>query len=393
MPKIAFVHSNNNDVGGSDLAMWRVVCACRDAGYDTLVVISLHNPIWARYERERIAIQQVSMPRLSNSLNPFILSRWLLELLVTTVRLIRLFSRERVDLVFANDFNELPATLAGRFLGLPRVMRLRFIFKLPSWIRRGYMILLAWAANRVLCVSEATRLANFNDVRRYQDRVLTLYDWHEENIGGGHHDWTANPFERFGIDPSARVVLMPARMEPWKGQHVLVEAAPEILEAIPDAVILFVGDEVKGRGREEYPEQLRARVQEKGLSARVFFSGYVEDVDVLMRAASVVVNCSTVPEPFGLTVLEGLWYGTPVVAPALGGPLETVGNPPAALLHTPGNAKELAAAVISILTDRELADELVRQGKERAAMFTRRRLWTEFNSIIEELLSAGTHSK
>ena len=74
MPKIAFVHSNNNDVGGSDLAMWRVVCACRDAGYDTLVVISRRNLIWERYERERIAIQQVPMPRLSNSLNPFILS-------------------------------------------------------------------------------------------------------------------------------------------------------------------------------------------------------------------------------------------------------------------------------------------------------------------------------
>lgn len=393
MPKIAFVHSNNNDVGGSDLAMWRVVCACRDAGYDTLVVISRHNLIWERYERERIAIQQVSMPRLSNSLNPFILSRWLLELLVTTVRLMRLFSRERVDLVFANDFNELPATLAGRFLGLPRVMRLRFIFKLPSWIRRGYMILLAWAANRVLCVSEAARLSNFNDVRRFQDRVLTLYDWHEENISGGIHESTANPFERFGIDPSARVVLMPARMEPWKGQHVLVEAAPEILEAIPDAVILFVGDLVQGRGRERYSEELRIGVQNAGFSERVIFSGYVEDVDVLMRAASVVVNCSTVPEPFGLTVLEGLWYGTPVVAPALGGPLEIVGNPPAALLHTPGNAKELAAAVISILTDRELADELVRQGKERAGRFTRERLWPQFENTVKELLSPERQEK
>jgi glycosyltransferase involved in cell wall biosynthesis len=390
MPKIAFVHSNNNDVGGSDLAMWRVVCACRDAGYDTLVAISKRNLIWEQYERERIAIQQVSMPRLSNSLNPFILSRWLLELFVTTVRLIRLFSREKVDLVFANDFNELPATLAGRFLGLPRVMRLRFVFRLPTWMRRGYMILLSWATNRVLCVSEAVRLSNFHDVRRFQDRVLTVYDWHEENISGGHHDWPTNPFERFGIDPSARVVLMPARMEPVKGQHVLVEAAPEILEAIPDAVILFVGDLVQGRGREKYPEELRTRVQDAGLSEKVFFSGHIEALGVLMRAASVVVCCSTVPEAFGLTVLEALWYGTPVVAPALGGPLEIVGNPPAALLHTPGDAGDLSATVVRILKDHELANELVRRGKERAAKFTRERLWPQFRCIIEEMLSTRT---
>ena len=44
--------------------------------------------------------------------------------------------------------------------------------------------------------------------------------------------------------------------------------------------------------------------------------------------------------------------------------------------------------MVRILRDHELADELVRHGKERAAMFTRRRLWTEFKSIIEELLSA-----
>ena len=86
-----------------------------------------------------------------------------------------------------------------------------------------------------------------------------------------------------------------------------------------------------------------------------------------MRAASVVVCCSTVPEAFGLTVLEALWYGTPAVAPAIGGPLEIVGNPPAALLHEPGNASELGSAIIRILNDRELADELVRRGKEQAS--------------------------
>jgi glycosyltransferase involved in cell wall biosynthesis len=387
MPKIAFVHSNNDDVGGSDLAMWRVVRACRCAGYDTLVVISRRNLIWDRYTRDGIAIKQLRMPRLSKSLNPFVYFSWLLDLLVTTVRLMRLFSREMVDLVFANDFNELPATLAGRFLGLPRIMRLRFVFRLPPWMRQGYMSLLAWASDRVLCVSNAVRLSNFSDVRRFQDRVLTLYDWHEEDVRGGINDCPGNPFERFGIDSSARVVLMPARMEPLKGQHVLLDAAPEILEAVPEAVILFVGDVVKGRGREKYSEQLQSRVQESGLSGRVFLSGHVDRLDVLMRYASVVVCCSTVPEAFGLTVLEGLWYGTPVVAPAIGGPLEIVGNPPAALLHAPGNAEELGAAVIRILKNRDLAEKLVQHGKKRALSFTRDRLWPDFKGTVEELLS------
>jgi glycosyltransferase involved in cell wall biosynthesis len=386
MPKIAFVHSNNDDVGGSDLAMWRVVCACREAGYETLVIISRRNPIWDRYSRNGVAIRHVSMPRLTKSLNPFTYLMWLLELFITTVRLMRLFSREMVDLVFANDFNELPATLAGRFLGLPRIMRLRLVFELPPWIRRRYMSLLAWASDRILCVSDAVRLSNFNDVQRFQDRILTLYDWHEDGVSGKIQDCPSNPFEQFGIDPSARVILMPARMEPLKGQHVLLEAAPKILEAIPDAVILFVGGAVKGRGRENYPLDLRTSIEQAGLSTRIFMSGHVDDLDVLMQAASVVVCCSIVPEAFGLTVLETLWNGTPAVAPNIGGPLEIVGDPPAALLHTPGNAGELGAAVIRILKDPDLAAELVRRGKERAAMFSRDRLWPQFKSTLDDLL-------
>ncbi len=393
MPKIAFVHSNNDDVGGSDVAMWRVVRACRDEGYDPVVVISRDNLISERYERENVTVHQVPMPRLSRSLNPFFYPKWVLALFVTTVRLVRLFSRERADLVVANDFNELPAMLAGRFLGLPRFMRMRFVFRLPAWIRRQYMTLLAWASDRVLCVSEAVRRADFSDLPRFQDRVLTVYDWHEDNIGPGTHNGGANPFKRFGIDTSARVVLMPARMEPLKGQHVLVEAAPKILKELPEATILFVGDVVKGRGREKYPEQLRARIHKAGLSERVFFAGHAEDLGSLVRAASTVVCCSTVPEAFGFTVLEALWYGTPLVAPAIGGPLEIVGNPPAALLHTPGNPKELGAAVVRILRDQELANELVRRGKERAARFTRDRLWPEHKKIIEELLSSRRPAK
>jgi glycosyltransferase involved in cell wall biosynthesis len=394
MSKIAFVHSNNDDVGGSDVAMWRVVLASKDAGYDPVVVVSRYNAMRERYERDNFAVHQISMPRLSHTLNPFFYARFLLELIVTTMRLMRLFSRERVDLVFANDFNELPAMLAGRFLRLPRFMRMRFIFRLPAWIRRQYMTLLAWASDRVLCMSEAIRRANFSDLLRFQDRILVVYDWHEENTSRGLAHEAANPFERFGIAPSARVVLMPARMEPWKGQHVLVDAAPQILKAIPDAVILFVGDVVKGRGREAYPERLRTQVRKKGLAARVIFSGYADNADVLIRAASVIVSCTAdPPEPFGLTVLEALWYGTPLVAPAAGGPLEIVGNPPAALLYAPGNPEELGTSVVRILRDQELANELVRRGKERAARFTRDRLWPEHAKIIEELLSTQRQVK
>jgi glycosyltransferase involved in cell wall biosynthesis len=312
-------------------------------------------------------------------------------ILISTLRLRRVFSRNGVGFVFGNDFNELSALLAAATLRIPRVTRLRFVFHAPTWVRRGYLTLLALAANKVLCVSEFVLAANSGDLPFLKGRFATLYDWYEDSpdqeTGQSLHP---SVFKVFGIPASARVVLMPGRMEPLKGQHVLVEAARKISETIPDAVILFVGPAVRGRGRESYQEGLCRRSEALGLSGNVFFSDHVDNVPDLMRAASVVVQCSTGPEGFGLSVLEGLWYGTPVVASGVGGPLEIVGNPPAALLHTPGNASELGEAVVRILTDRHLAAQLVRLGKERAERFTRERLWPEFESVIEDLLSERT---
>ncbi len=162
------------------------------------------------------------------------------------------------------------------------------------------MSLLAWAADRVLCASEAVRLSNFHDVRRFKDRVLTLYDWHEENMSGKRHEWPPNSFEQFGIDPSARVVLMPARMEPWKGQHVLVEAAPEILGAIPDAVILFVGDVVKGRGREGYPGQSASHPGKGSVCKSFFLPGTSRTWMCSCEPRVWLLTALLFSEPFGL---------------------------------------------------------------------------------------------
>jgi glycosyltransferase involved in cell wall biosynthesis len=65
----------------------------------------------------------------------------------------------------------------------------------------------------------------------------------------------------------------------------------------------------------------------------------------------VLVLPSTAPEPFGLSVVEALACGVPVVATAAGGPLEILGPAPgeAGRLVPPGDAAALAAAVVSLL--------------------------------------------
>jgi glycosyltransferase involved in cell wall biosynthesis len=389
MTRIAFVHSNNHEVGGSDLAMFRVVLAARDAGHDPLVVLSKDNAAREKYRSAQIPVTRIQMPRLTRSHNPLIHARWGATTVATTLRLARFFTAHRIDVVVGNDINELPALFAARLLGIPAIVRIRLVFQGSGLIRRGYLGLLSAAATRVSCVSHYVRNMNFRRREQTPEHVGVLYDW-QEPTAERPGSLTRSPFSNFGIPEAARVVFMPGRMEPLKGQQVLVEAIPRILRTVPECYFLFTGSTVRGRGRESFRDELRSRCSALGVLSRSIFSDHVDDVDALIRASDVLVHATVGPEAFGLTVLEGLWHGTPVVASRSGGPEEIAGAPPVALFHDPGDAEQLADAVIQVMTDGELAEALRKSGPKRASEFSRERLWPLFDRLFRELGSAAS---
>lgn len=381
---IAFVHSNNDEIGGSDLAMWNLVRAVRDDGGFPLVVLSKANGMEERYRSEGIPLILTPMPRLRRGSNPWVHGKWLIQVAVASLRLAIFFHREKVALVFANDINELPALIAARWCSVPSVMVLRLIWKGKGILRRFYMRLVAALAGRVVGVSTCVIESNFDGLPESARRKTTvLYDWNEKEKRSGVADerWP----ESCPVPAGVPVILMLGRKEPWKGQHVLVEAIPSILEKVPDAVVVFAGAPVHGRGREDYETQLRARVSILGLENHVWFLGHQQFPEALLKQAAVAVHCSVDPEPFGLTVLEALSHGTPMVASRAGGPLEIAGDPPACLFHEPGNSSDLGKQILQILTCPETKLALREKALARAAIFSREERWPKWKQLLEEM--------
>jgi glycosyltransferase involved in cell wall biosynthesis len=83
----------------------------------------------------------------------------------------------------------------------------------------------------------------------------------------------------------------------------------------------------------------------------------------------VLVHSSTVPEPFGQVVVEGMAAGLPVVAAAAGGPLEIVRDGVDGLLYRPGDVEALAAALRRLATDEALRRRLGDAGRANAQRF------------------------
>lgn len=163
---------------------------------------------------------------------------------------------------------------------------------------------------------------------------------------------------RWEIPDGHPVIMLPARMTPWKGHAVLLEALARMRRS--DALCAFVGSV---EGHERYVSRLRRLAATHGVAERVRFVGGCDAMPEAFMLADVVTNTSTAPEAFGRVVIEAQAMARPVVASAHGGAAETIASGKTGWLVPPSDPIALAATL-----DRLLAmDQGARQEIGRAA--------------------------
>jgi glycosyltransferase involved in cell wall biosynthesis len=111
---------------------------------------------------------------------------------------------------------------------------------------------------------------------------------------------------------------------------------------------------------------LEALACELGISDRVRFAGWVDDVNPCYERARCVVVPSVWPEPFGIVGIEALSHGRPVVGSDVGGIPDWCRHAETGLLAPPGDVAGLASRIESVLRDDRLASDLGARGREVA---------------------------
>jgi glycosyltransferase involved in cell wall biosynthesis len=164
---------------------------------------------------------------------------------------------------------------------------------------------------------------------------------------------------RLGLG-SRPIVLSIAQKRAYKNLGALIRALPEL----PREPVLVLG----GPTGDDEP-RLRALADELGVAERVRFLDWIEDADLttLYRVAA----CFSLPsliEGFGLPILEAMSHGTPVACSNRWSLPEVAGD--AALLFDPDDQAAVTTALRRLLEDRALAEQLGRDGVERARAFT-----------------------
>ncbi|HWG12962.1 MAG TPA: glycosyltransferase [Streptosporangiaceae bacterium] len=194
------------------------------------------------------------------------------------------------------------------------------------------------------------------------------------------------------------------------GLETVVRSLPEI----PEAELIIVGGPARPMlRRDEECCDLARLAGRLGVADRVKFAGQVSQADMpaLLRSADLMIDASWY-EPFGMASLEAMACGTPVIASAVGGHLDTVVDGTTGLLVSPGQPKMLARRIRKLLANPMLLDGFgiaatdraqarynwERIARETVAVYTRTQqpvvvpveLSEELDEVLEEAVAQPT---
>ena len=282
------------------------------------------------------------------------------------VQIPRRFRRDRLDVLFHPKFT-VPLACASKSVMMlhgagwfipevqhfwSRTTRIYTRFMMPIYCR---------LAGAVLAVSEITRDVFIERLGVAPEKITTLYF-----APGKQFDvppdaaWTASVRARYALPERYILTLSGGDRAERKNFGAILEAFKRVHAQSPCALV------VAGRGCEAFRE--RYGIPDEGWGRDVHFPGWVDQADlpVFFRGAELFLYPSNM-EAHPIPVTEALATGTPIVTSNAYGLKELAGD--AALLVEPSDPDAIAAAVLRLMNEPELRQELQRRAEIRSKLF------------------------
>ena len=366
-------------------------------GYDVTAIVSGdRGRLIDRLRSENIPFHVVNF-------RPGFGSPWtLLQLPIAVLRLARILRRERFDVVQTHVFATMMIGRPAAWLAdVPaRLAMIAGPFQLEAhtsrWIDRA-----TWWMDTTLIPSceESVRLCREMGIP--DERLSLIYYTPDHRRFDPARTVSSNMRKRFGWPESTMVVGMIAYFYPrlsksrWipeyahgrgvKGHDDLIKAAAIVLKQFPDAKFLLVGSGWTADG-DKYQEEMKTMVRRFGLSDRVIFAGFQENVNGILRELNVAVQASLSENLGGTT--EALLMECPLVATRVGGMVDTVKDGETGVLVNASDPSDLARGIIQLLSDPQRAHALGTAGrKAMLERFTLDHTVSELANLYERLLA------
>lgn len=314
-------------------------------GHDVGVTcIQYRGPVADLIEAEGSPVTLVPSPGLRTILWPANLRRWL--------------KQRSPDVVHVHSGAWLKSVRAARMAGITPVIYTMhgidgsqpwYVPLLERWAARGTTAAVAVSVAFVPYLSERVGvrpgnlhvIANGIDIERFRPGMRT------GRVRG-----------RYGLNGDDLVIGHVARFSAVKNHAVLIAAFAEVLHVHPKAFLALVGD---GPLRSD----IEARVDALGIRSRVGFLGRLGDLPEVYRDFDLL-TLPSFSEASSMSLLEGMACGLPIVATAVGGTPDLLGQGEAGALVPNDDARSLAAALITLAGEPDARARLGQAARQRA---------------------------
>lgn len=200
-----------------------------------------------------------------------------------------------------------------------------------------------------------------HDARRFlplpPERIHTLY-YGVPKPGLPEPDVCQSFRTKSGLQPGRFTVAIFGRIEPGKGQHLLIEAVGALLEEGKTVQAAIIGHAMS----EDYLRELQAKVEQAGLAEHIRFAGFHSQPTTIMGCFDAIV-LATKDETFGLVLAEAQRAGVAVIGSNAGGVPEIIEDGKTGLLFESQNSQDLTRCLRRLITEPGLRERLAQAGE------------------------------
>jgi glycosyltransferase involved in cell wall biosynthesis len=386
MVKILF-YNHTGQVGGAERLLLTLLEQLDRSKFDSILVCPAAGPLRRLANQTGVSTQTIDGLKARFTWRLDHLVRYLLSFARIILQLRRKVSDVEPDLIHANSVRAgLVATIAT--IGFKQSVVWHIHDLLP---RHPFNVIIRAIASlsgrsRILAVAQASAgrlVGSHPGLRRRATVIPNAVDLEKFSAPNGARERLRRELE---IDAPAPVIGMIGRLTPAKGQLEMLRLFPTVLAQIPDARLLIVGAPAFNN-EHEYLALLNQTIAQMNLSDRVRMLGSRDDIPDILKALDLLV-INSASEACSLVILEAMASQTPVLATSTGGTPEIIDHQRNGWLVKFHNDDQLAAGVITMLTDSKLRERLSSQALiDVANRYSIPRFITEMGSFYSALLT------
>ena len=252
---------------------------------------------------------------------------------------------------------------------------------LQAWVASREARLVYNIAKKIICVSTSSKQQLIDEWQVDPGKIVVMPNGVDIELFGQKID-SKNVRAKYGLD-SESIVGFVGGFQEWHGIDLLLKSFTKVLNQIPDARLLLVGD---GPARPE----IEKWIADLDLESKVTITGYVPQNKVPELLA--VIDVAVIPYPrfpkelwfSPLKMYEYMAAGKAIVASKYGQIADVLEDGQTGILVQPGNVDEMTKGIIQLLEDDNLRSQL---GSNASVQAQSHHSWEQYIARLEEIYS------